>query len=81
MSSGESVINSHQLDLDNFLSFQSVFEINVFQLTTILSYFDSLSTHVPHTLKQKLWQEKNIVISMLAKSARELQNYSESQGD
>lgn len=76
--SGESVIDLPQFD--NFLPMQSVDFADYLPPTTP-SYTDPLSAHVPLTLKQKIWQGKFIDISVLVKSARELLDHNESQGE
>jgi hypothetical protein len=78
--SGESVIDIPLLNT-NFLPLQSRLAEQDYQPPQIPSHFDPVSVHVPFNIKQKIWQNKFIDLSILLKSARDLQDSADSQGD
>ena len=56
------------------------FYVQDFQPPTITSIFDRISAHVPQQLKTKIWQGQFIDLSVLLKSARELNELADMQG-
>lgn len=56
------------------------FSVAEYQPSVINSYFDPVSFHVPEKLKNQIWEGKFIDISLLLRSARELDGHLETQG-
>ncbi|XP_056010375.1 uncharacterized protein LOC125679942 isoform X2 [Ostrea edulis] len=56
------------------------FSVTEYQPSVINSYFDPVSFHVPEKLKNQIWEGKFIDISLLLRSARELDGHLETQG-
>lgn len=59
----------------------NLFEISDYQPVQTITTFDPLGSHIPHKLKQKIWEGKFIDLALLLKSAIELANEIESKGE
>jgi hypothetical protein len=56
------------------------FAVSEYQPTMVDSAFDPVSAHVPLKLKNQIWEGKFIDLSLLLKSAQEIDGHLESQG-
>ena len=56
------------------------FAVSDFQPTMVDSVFDPVSAHVPLKLKNQIWEGKFVDLSLLLRSAREIDGHLESEG-
>ena len=79
--SGESDIIIPHIDHMQSINFDGPnFDIQEYQPCVTTSTFDPISSHVPQKMKIKIWEDQFIDLSLLLKSARELVDHVDTQG-